>query len=175
MIVVVRIAEWVLDEDQAEVRVGDRFDDWLIFTEHARYAVPPEQLQRLQAVARPLPPWGLSAEPNRHPVRLDIGRAVAYWDAPTPVSGTLSVTGSLELNRIDAPNDFPTTVGTIRRVRMEWQGYRHFGGGDWEVNGKPARYEDLAASHLPSAAASAPRRHGRSWTSVLVDVEVNSA
>lgn len=172
MIVVVRIPEWVLDEDRAVVRVGDRFDDWLTFTEQDRHAMRPEQLQPLCVEASPLPRWS-GAEIHRHPVRLDIGGAVAYWDAPAPEAGTVEVTGSLELNRIDAPDNFRTTVGIIRRVRMEWQQYHHLGGGDWEVSGEPADYENLDSSYLPSASQSSPRGNRPSWTAVLVDVEIN--
>ncbi len=74
---------------------------------------------------------GLGADLHRHPVRLDIGAAAAYWDAPAPMTGPVEVNGYLELNRIDAPDDFPSTIGIIRRVRMQWRRYRHLGGGDW--------------------------------------------
>lgn len=113
MIVVVRIPDWVLEEDLAVVRVGDRFDDWLTFTERDRYAAPAEQLQPLHAEARPIPPW-LGADLHHRARRCLIQRRAAFgYDKKIlPVHGSLGEVTSREFGHVRIKSGCPLWVAS---------------------------------------------------------------
>ena len=167
MILSVWFVEWCLDEDRRVLRVGDVISSWLTFEESERRPIrPTERLQTVRGVVRPLARWP-GAEDGRHPVAIDVDGGTLYWDAPAPVTSTVEVAGAISYNNIDAPDGFPHTRGVIRRVRMEWRTL---------ATDASTRYEDLAASYLPTSDAwtedpssdTVPR-----WTGCLIDLDIS--
>ena len=121
MVLTLRVAEWVLDEDRRTLSVGETLTEWLTFTEVDRLPhVPADRVQTIRGVARALPRWP-GTEDGRHPVSVSVGAATLYWDAPRPADGPVETTGVVSLNNTDAPDGFPVTRGVIRRVRTERQ------------------------------------------------------
>lgn len=183
MVLTVWVAEWVLDEDRRTLGVGDTLSEWLTLEEVERLPhVPPERVQSIRGLARPLPRWP-GTEDGHHPVSISVDGATLYWDAPRPVDGSVELTGVVSLNNIDAPDGFPVTRGAIRRVRMEWQA-TGTGTDGKRVSlppGAASHYEDVPVSYLPGyddgpgpgfpldpAAISAQALR---WSGCLVDVE----
>lgn len=111
------IAEWVLEEDNRVLGIGDELTSWLNFSETERRHFHPASTNTLTATATPLPTWP-GQEWHRHPTRLDVGGVSLYWDAPDPATGTVAVQGTVEYQRIDAPRGFPETTGQVRGLRI---------------------------------------------------------
>lgn len=106
-------------------------------------------------------------------MRVDLGAAVLYWDAPTPVEGPIDIRGVIRHNNVDAPNGFPETVGVVSRVRMEWRTFNGDGFGGFEVTKEPAQYEKVDTSYLPNW----PDMDGTEpmvtlWTGLLLDIDI---
>lgn len=172
VILVVHVPEWVMDEDRRVVAVGDSFRSWLTMDEEERHFVPSESVSRIQGQARLLPDWA-GAEYQRFPVRVDLGAAALYWDAPAPVEGPIDIRGVCRHNNIDAPNGFPETIGVVRRVRMEWRTFEGNGKGDFEVTNKPALYENVRVSSLPQWPEPGSREAMAAlWTGLLLDIDI---
>lgn len=183
MLLTVWVPAWVLDEDLRTLRVGDALAEWLTVTEVERLAhVPPEHLQTIRGVARPLPPWP-GTEDGHHPVAISVAGATLYWDAPRPVDGSVELTGVVSLNNIDAPDGFPVTRGVIRRVRMEWRatGTGTSGQRVPPPPGASSHYEEVPVSYLPRYddgpgpgfphAPAAISAQALRWSGCLVDLD----
>ncbi len=163
---------WVLVEDMWVVTVGDALDCWLTFEEAGRWAVPLERLHRVEGIAASLPGWP-GRERDRYPVRIDVGGAALYWDAPTDVQGRVGPVGHVEFNNVDAPEGFPQTRGIVRAVRMEWRDYVSDNGVEWVPADDRAQYGRVEASTVPFGDDQPPMRGRRTvWTGVLLDLEV---
>lgn len=172
VILVVHVPEWVMDEDRRVVAVGDPFRSWLTMDEEERDFVPSESVSRIKGRSRLLPNWP-GAEYQRFPVRVDLGAAALYWDAPAPVEGPIDIRGVIRQNNIDAPNGFPETVGVVRRVRMEWRTFDGDGDGGFEVTNDPAHYEDVRISSLPERHEPGSRETMATlWTGLLLDIDI---
>lgn len=152
MILTVHVEGWQLEEDGRILRVGDDFSGLLFFEEAGRWLMPPESLQQIAGRARPIA-WDWH-EAHRHPVQVEVGSAALYWSAPEHMVGDVRLTGGVNVDSTDAPEDFPATHGVIRRIRMEWREYVREAR-SWQFNNDQARYEDVPrATCLPTASSS---------------------
>ena len=172
----VRVQAWELEEDGRVLTTGDEISSWLTFREAEPSSASAEPVQVIRGVASGLPNWP-GAELGRHPVQIYIDGALLYWDAPEPLEGEIEVSGTVSTNTVDAPEGFPATRFTVRRVQMEWQDLPHWGGGVWGNENGLARYEEVEETYLPAHEAEAEAEAAvdatqTRWTGVLMDVKV---
>jgi hypothetical protein len=148
----------------------------LLFVETDRSDLEPvERRVQLTADAAPFP-W-YSGEQGRIGVRLTRGTAFLYWSATRAVVGTVTLTGEVhEDHHADVPEDFPSTAGIVRRIRVETRGLREDPprSGRSESAHPGVSYRDASAS--PKWFVSLPSTVGRARveTGVLVDLEVDA-
>jgi hypothetical protein len=153
VILIVRVPSWEIEGDHRVFAVGQETSSWLTFDEDGagRGAA---HAQSIDGIARPLPSWP-GAVLGGHPVRIDVGGAALYWDAPSPVEAALQVFGPISTNTQDAPDGFPETVGVVRRVRMAWRDDEAGPDGSW-ITGAQVTYEDVASTYIPDPPVRTP-------------------
>jgi hypothetical protein len=150
----VHISDWELEEDGWVLKLGDEVSFWMFLAE-ADSTSTGEELQELHGQARPLA-WEHVAH-GRHPVRLDVGPAALYWEAPEPITGDVRIIGAIRHDATEAPPGFPDTRGIVRRIRMEWTSYTKATTGEWRPGASDlTQYVDVATSYFPPDPDSAP-------------------
>jgi len=146
VILTVWVPSWEIEGDGRVFAVGRETSTWLTFDED-RAGRGAEGAQPIEGVARPLRSWP-GEESGCRPVRIDVGGAALYWDAPSPVEGAVHLSGPISTNAMDAPEDFPETTGVVRRVRMVWRDDVAGHDGSW-VAGAEVTYEDVDVTYVP--------------------------
>jgi hypothetical protein len=159
VILKVHVSSWELEEDGWVLRLGDEVSCWMFLSEADPSTTTREDMQEIRGHARPAPWDDIEVEAGRHPVRVDVGPAALYWEAPEPVSGEVEVVGAIRRDAVDAPPGFPDTRGIVRRIRMEWTPYATLSSGERapEADKRP-QYVDVARSFFPAGRDSEPPR-----------------
>ena len=172
MRIVVHIPDWVMESGHAAVEVAGLLSGWLVMKEAERFSAPSEAVQRIQGHATPLADWP-GGELGRRPVRVDVGAAALYWDAPSPVTGPVDLEAMVQYNTADAPEGFPETEGVVRRLRMEWKTFVMKDDFVSRAVDGSARYDDVPLSFIPLQPFQGQNRAAyTSWTGLLADVEI---
>lgn len=177
MLLPVFVASWQIECCREPFAVDQTVRWQLLFKEAGRWhSEPPEHEVTLTVQAEPFL-WEFG-EQDRTNVRLRCGSAVLYWSAPEAVAGAATVTGAVhEDHHGYVPDDFPTTTGRVRRIRVERREFiqdapRSQG---WVHAGPSAAYRDVSTSPTwfddPIPMGDTVRR--QSETGVLVDLEVD--
>jgi hypothetical protein len=159
VILKVHISSWELEEDRWVLRLGDEVGFWMFLREADPSTATREDMQEIRGHARPAPWDEVEVEVGRHPVRVDVGPAALYWEAPEPVSGEVQVVGAIRRDAVDAPPGFPDTRAVVRRIRMEWTPYARLSSGEWAPDAaERPHYVDVAKSFFPAGRDSEPPR-----------------
>jgi hypothetical protein len=160
---------WQLEENGDTLHVGQAVDWWLTFHDASWWPQEPEaHVQRLRALGRPFDGPGM--QKNRVPTELTASGAFLYWDAPRPADGDLELLGSIHRDvGVTTPDDFPSTHGVIRRLRMESYLY-HLTARGWEPIDNSVTYDEVNQTYLPRACLT-PEPGRPRWTGVLVDLQ----
>jgi len=167
---------WVVECCLAPPAVGHDVEWLLQFHEQATMPFADnESLQSLEATASRRAEWdGLTLD--RVPMMLRCGGADLYWESARPPSDAQLLTGTITIAQHgEAPQDFPTVQGRIRRVRTAHTLYEEQppGSRSWTpVRPADVRYEELDAapkSFLDHNPGTSPARFSNS---VLVELQV---
>lgn len=169
---IVFVISWQLEENGTILRLGQEVEWWLAFRDASWWSLEPaEHSQHLTALASPIAWQG--QEINHFPTELSAGETTLYWDAPEQVQGEVQLIGSIHRDvGVDTPEDFPSSRGVIRRLRMETRRYTNTGR-RWDVLDNSATYEEVQETSLPLR--DFPYATGRLvWTGVLVELETEA-
>lgn len=177
MLLPVFVSSWQI-ECCGERFAVDQMVRWqLLFTEAGGWGdEPPEHEVTVTGQAEPFV-WELG-EQDRADVRLRVGAAVLYWSAPEELVGAVTAIGTVhEDHHAGVPEDFPATMGRVRRIRVESRDFTEVlpRSREWVCAGPSASYRDVSTSPTRfddlTATGDAVRR--RSETGLLVDLEVS--
>jgi hypothetical protein len=169
----VLVPSWSLQGEGDVLTVGDQVEWTLVFREVDRSAAAPGDGE-LTAVATRLQPdrtWS-----DAHAVRLAVGEASLYWEAAEPAHGAVAPFGRVVLDvEGDAPDDFPTTTGTITGMRMQTYKYVQElpGHPNWGALLETVAYKEIPITGFPDDVSHADGSKNK-WTGVLVDLQVQS-
>ena len=167
---------WVVGCCLAPPAVGHDVEWLLQFHEQATMPfADSESLQSLEATASRRAEWdGLTLD--RVPMMLRCGGADLYWENAQPPSDAQLLTGTITIAQHgEAPKDFPTVQGRIRRVRMAHTLYEEQppGSRSWTpVRPADVRYEDRDAAPKWFPDHDGGTSPARFSNSVLVELQV---
>jgi len=175
MLLPVSVESWQIECCWEPFRIGEHVHWRLMFVEQGRFEPEPEQQVELTAHAEPFS-WE-DGEQDRAGIRLCTAAAVLYWSPPEPITGAVTVVGSVwEDHHAGVPEDFPVTAAVIRRLRVETREYTedppHSGG--WVRVGSTASYRDVSMSPKRFAGRAADIGPACAETGVLADLEITA-
>jgi hypothetical protein len=96
-----------------------------------------------------------------------------YWVARRPTAGPVRVTGYIgEDHHAGAPESFPETQGTIRRIRVVTRHMVEAAPKNWQPTAEPVGYEDVTTSPDRFSSTLCAGEVGTVQTGILVDLDV---